>query len=371
MQISFFDGSQPLKLNKPIRLIELFAGYGSQALALKYLGVQFEHWRICEWAIKSIQAYKDLHFGDDKTDYSAPMSADEVYAELIKVGISSDYETAMTSAQVRRLGERRARLIYNNIKATHNLVSITTASADDFGITETDKYCYIMTYSYPCQDISNAGLYKGMKKGSGTRSALIWEVERILKDLKELPQILLMENVPGVLSSRNIGEFAEWLKVLDGLGYKTKWQKLNATDFNVPQNRERLFAVSALGDHFYGFPIGKGLNRRLLDVLEPKVAESYYLKGGVVLSLIEHKKKQESIGNSYGWKPLKKIGGGGQSELLRPKAVGVQTQTLLLKNRATEFIRLTETASACCARDGKGYGNQQATAIMEITECIR
>lgn len=310
MQISFFDGSQPLKLNKPIRLIELFAGYGSQALALKYLGVQFEHWRICEWAIKSIQAYKDLHFGDDKTDYSAPMSADEVYAELIKVGISSDYETAMTSAQVRRLGERRARLIYNNIKATHNLVSITTASADDFGITETDKYCYIMTYSYPCQDISNAGLYKGMKKGSGTRSALIWEVERILKDLKELPQILLMENVPGVLSSRNIGEFAEWLKVLDGLGYKTKWQKLNATDFNVPQNRERLFAVSALGDHFYGFPIGKGLNRRLLDVLEPKVAESYYLKGGVVLSLIEHKKKQESIGNSYGWKPLKKIGGG-------------------------------------------------------------
>ena len=164
MQISFFDGSQPLKLNKPIRLIELFAGYGSQALALKYLGVQFEHWRICEWAIKSIQAYKDLHSGDDKTDYSAPMSADEVYAELIKVGISSDYETAMTAAQVRRLGEKRARAIYNNIKATNNLVSITNAKSDDFNITETDKYLYVMTYSYPCQDMSNAGLYKGMKK---------------------------------------------------------------------------------------------------------------------------------------------------------------------------------------------------------------
>ncbi len=309
MQISIFDGTQPLKIDKPIRLIELFAGYGSQALALKYLGAEFEHWRICEWAVKSIQAYKDLHFTNDNTDYSAPMSADEVFAALISAGISSDYETAMTAAQVRRLGERRARLIYNNIKATHNLVSITTASADDFGITETDKYCYIMTYSYPCQDISNAGLYKGMKKGSGTRSALIWEVERILKDLKELPQILLMENVPGVLSGRNIGEFAEWLKTLDGLGYKTKWQKLNATDFGVPQNRERLFAVSALGDYYYDFPNKKGCNKRLLDVLEPKVAERYYLKGKVVLSLMEHKKKQEAKGNTFGWKP-QKIGGG-------------------------------------------------------------
>ena len=367
MQISFFDGSQPLKLNKPIRLIELFAGYGSQALALKYLGVQFEHWRICEWEIKSIQAYKDLHFEADKTDYSAPMSADEVYEALSNAGISSDYETAMTSAQVRRLGEKRARVIYNNIKATNNLVSITNAKADDFNITETDKYLYVMTYSYPCQDISNAGLYKGMKKGSGTRSALLWEVERILKDLKELPQILLMENVPGVLSGRNIGEFAEWLKVLDGLGYKTKWQKLNATDFGVPQNRERLFAVSVLGDYYFDFPNKKGCNTPLRELLETDVDERYYLKGKVVLSLIEHKKKQEAKGNTFGWKP-QKIGGGGQPELLRPKVAGVQVQTLSLKNKATEFERLTETSSALCARDYKGYGNQQATAVMEIEE---
>ena len=70
-QIGIFDGASPLKITKPIRLIELFAGYGSQALALKYLGVPFEHHRICEWAVKSIQAYKDLHFPDDCTDYSA------------------------------------------------------------------------------------------------------------------------------------------------------------------------------------------------------------------------------------------------------------------------------------------------------------
>ena len=77
-QISLFDGDTPLKITKPIRLIELFAGYGSQSLALKYLKVPFAHWKICEWAVKSIQAYKDLHFGDDTCDYSKAYSVDEL-----------------------------------------------------------------------------------------------------------------------------------------------------------------------------------------------------------------------------------------------------------------------------------------------------
>ena len=76
-QISFFDGTQPFRNNKPIRLIELFAGYGSQALALKYLGVPFEHHRISEWATKSIQAYKDIHAAADRADYSEELTDDE------------------------------------------------------------------------------------------------------------------------------------------------------------------------------------------------------------------------------------------------------------------------------------------------------
>ena len=71
------------KINKPIRLIELFAGYGSQALALKYLGVEFEHWKICEWAVKSIQAYKDIHFTEDNTDYSKPLSIETIQLVLL------------------------------------------------------------------------------------------------------------------------------------------------------------------------------------------------------------------------------------------------------------------------------------------------
>lgn len=77
-QMSIFDGEQPFKIDKPIRLITLFSGYDSQALALKYLGVPFEHYRTCEWAIPSIQALHDLHFAEDTTDYSAKMSKEEL-----------------------------------------------------------------------------------------------------------------------------------------------------------------------------------------------------------------------------------------------------------------------------------------------------
>lgn len=183
MQLSMFDGKQKFKIDKPIRLIELFAGYGSQALALKYLGVSFESYRICEWAVKSIQAYKDLHFTDDNTDYSAELTKDEVMTYLFKKGISADYNKPMTAEQIKRLGEDKARQIYNNIKATHNLVSVCNILGADLEITDTDKYCYIMTYSFPCQDLSSAGNGKGMAKGSGTRSGLLWEVERLLTEL--------------------------------------------------------------------------------------------------------------------------------------------------------------------------------------------
>ena len=95
-----------------------------------------------------------------------------------------------------------------------------------------------------------------MSKGTGTRSGLLWEVERLLKELTELPQILLMENVPQVIGQKNIADFAEWIAFLDTLGYTSKWAVLNAKDFNVPQNRERCYMVSWLGDHSYFFPQG-------------------------------------------------------------------------------------------------------------------
>ena len=281
MQVSLFDGNKKFKIDKPIRLIELFAGYGSQHFALEYLGVRFESWKICEWAVKSIQAYKDAHFGNDNIDYSKDLTKEELFDYLANKGISSNYNEPMTYEQIKRMGEQKARIVYNNIMATHNLVNIQQAKGKDFDIVDTDKYCYMMTYSFPCQDLSSAGLGKGMEKGSGTRSGMLWEVERILDELKtdnkELPQVLVMENVPEVIGTNNIKHFSKWLQKLEELGYKNNWQVLNAKDYGIPQNRERCFMVSMLGDYFYDFPKSKKLENKLKDLLENEVEEKYYL----------------------------------------------------------------------------------------------
>jgi DNA (cytosine-5)-methyltransferase 1 len=155
MQTTIFDILYPkYKIEKPIRLITLFSGYDSQALALKYLGVPFEHYKTCEWAVKSIQALKDLHFENDNTDYSKDLSINEVKEWLYNKGISSNYNEPMTKQQIDRLNENQARTIYNNIKATHNLVNIQQLKGSDLEISDIDKYEYIMTYSFPCQDLS-------------------------------------------------------------------------------------------------------------------------------------------------------------------------------------------------------------------------
>ena len=128
MQTSIFDmNCEKLKINKPIRLIELFGGYGSQAFALKYLGINFEHWKLCEWAVKSIQAYKDAHFESDDTDYSKELTDSQVLDYLVNKGISQNYNEPMSYDQVKRLGSSKQRQIYNNIKATNNLVNIQQA----------------------------------------------------------------------------------------------------------------------------------------------------------------------------------------------------------------------------------------------------
>jgi len=280
---SIFDYLYPTyKITKPIRLIELFAGYGSQALALKYLGSQFEHWKICEWAVKSIQAYKDIHFPN--TRYVVNLNKDELIEKLYKKGISQDYNVPMTKEQIARLGEEKLKEIYGNIKITHNLVNIQNTSADDLEIIDKDKYTYLLTYSFPCQDLSLAGKREGMKDTT-TRSGMLWEVERILCECKLkhcLPDLLLMENVPQVHCKKTMSDFVRWQLKLETLGYTNYWKDLNAKDFGVPQNRERCFMVSILGEYNYTFPKTMPLRKRLKDLLETNVDEKYYLSEKMV-----------------------------------------------------------------------------------------
>ena len=302
-QISIFDGANKYVNDKPIRLIEAFAGFGSQALALKYLGIPFEHHRIAEWAVKSIQAYKDMHFPDDNTDYSCGLTFDNVIDYLFDRGVSADYNKPMTREQIKRMGESKCRIVYNNIKATHNLVSVCNVKAKDLEITDTDRFTYLLTYSFPCQDLSSAGLSKGMAKGSGTRSCLLWEIERILKECDELPQVLLMENVPEVIGQKNKDSFADWIAFLDSMGYKSKWEILNGTDFEIPQNRKRCFMVSVLGDYYYDFPQKLGCTLRLKDLLEKNVSEEYYLSDNILNYFVKHSQENKENGIGFRFEP--------------------------------------------------------------------
>ena len=285
------------KITKPIRLIELFGGYGSQHFALEYLSANFEHWKLCEWAVKSIQAYKDAHYSNDNTDYSKGLTKQELIDYLFKKQISQDYNAPMDLKQISRQKEEWLRQVYNNIIATKNTVDITQTKASDLGITDTDKYTYIMTYSFPCQDLSLAGLGKGMARDSGTRSGLLWEVERILDECTELPQILLMENVPDVKGTNNVKYFNEWQHKLESLGYKNYHQNLIATDYGIPQTRNRTFMVSILGEYSYTFPQPIPLKLKLKDMLEDNVDEKYYLSDKMLKGMMNTNFEQYKLEN--------------------------------------------------------------------------
>lgn len=285
-QLTIFDMMYPkYKITMPIKMITLFSGYDSQCLAMKYLGVNYECSKTCEWAVKSIQALKDIHFENDNIDYSKELSISEVKEYLFNKGISSNYNEPMTKEQINRLNEKQARTIYNNIKATHNLVNIQQVKGKDLEITDTNKYEYILTYSFPCQDLSLAGKGKGMSDTS-TRSGMLWEVERILSECYELgnlPQICIMENVPQVhQSGDNAKNFLKWQSRLEELGYKSYVQDLIATDYGIPQTRNRCFMVSILGDYSYTFPKPIPLKLKLKDMLEDNVNEKYYLSDKMI-----------------------------------------------------------------------------------------
>ena len=112
---------------------------------------------------------------------------------------------------------------------------------------------------------------QGMAEDSGTRSSLLWEVKRILMELKELntlPDVLVMENVPAIISPVNKPHYRKWLDFLEEIGYSSYNQILNACDFGVPQNRERMFCVSLLGKYNYHFPYSMNLSRCMEDLFE-------------------------------------------------------------------------------------------------------
>lgn len=304
-EISIFDGTHPLTITKPVRLIELFAGYGSQRLSLDYLNIPYESYAISEWAIKSIQAYKDMHEPDDHRAYDIVFSDAEIRKQLYG-RISRDYSTPMTDAQIDKMSIAEARKIVRNMYATNNKGSITAIKGADIDLE--GGYTYILSYSFPCQDLSNAGLRRGMDRDSGTRSGLLWEVERLLREwyqLGRLPDILLMENVPEVVGTKNRAAWEQWIAFLDSLGYHSYWKVMNAVEYGIPQNRRRCFMVSVCGDYYYDFPEPIGCPIKLKDVLEPldSVSEAYYLSDELIKSFMKWSDRHQEAGDGFCFRP--------------------------------------------------------------------
>ncbi len=295
-QLTIFDIlCEEVKITKPIRLIELFAGYGSQAMALKRIGAEFEHYKVVEFDKFAINSYNAVHGTDFKV---------------------------------------------TDIRDIH---------AEDLEVTDTDKYCYIMTYSFPCTDLSVAGKMKGMKKGSGTRSGLLWEVERLLKEMDEKPQVLMMENVPQVHGKKNKEDFQNWISFLESVGYVNYWQDLNAKNYGVAQNRNRCFMVSFLGDYSYDFPRPIPLKKKLKDYLEDNVDEKYYINNEKAEKLIK-----QLIDN--GTLP--------QHNLDR-QTFG-QIETWLLKDMGDTADKHIDVAVTLRARDYKGLDNYGSNGVIEV-----
>ena len=177
---------------------------------------------------------------------------------------------------------------YNEVHGTeYPVMDVTEITGDDLEIVDVENYCYILTYSFPCTDLSVAGLRKGMEEGSGTRSSLLWEVRRLLNETTNLPQILLMENVTAVHSTDNMQHFRKWLDFLESKGYTSYWKDLNAKDYGMAQNRDRTFVLSILGEYNYKFPKPIELRTTMADYLEDRVDEKYYLNSEKAQKLIQ------------------------------------------------------------------------------------
>ena len=211
-----------------LRVFTAFSGYDSQCMALDLLGIDYELVGWCDIDVNAIKAHDSVY----------PQYASRNYGDISKIDWSQ---------------------------------------VPDFDL---------LTYSAPCTDFSQAGLQKGGDEGSGTRSSLLWECRKAI--VAKRPKFLLMENVKALVGQKFYKTYQKWDNFLMQSGYRTYSQVLNAKDYGVPQNRERIFNISILDDgqsSFYSFPPSFPLTRCLSDLLEAGVSETYYLSGEKVRNI--------------------------------------------------------------------------------------
>lgn len=230
-----------------LKVAELFSGIGSQTRALRNIGIKHEIVMTSEWDVYSIIAYDLIHNGKQDLHEYKGYNKEDMIEKLCSYTLSRDGKEPATKLGLKNMSITALKMLHKALKNTNNYGSIVDIKAN-----EIPEELDIMTYSFPCQDLSNVGSFHrvqlGIDRNSNSRSSLLWEVERLLYGMyglgKKLPKFLLMENVPSITAKRHKSNFEEWKRNLEKLGYYNKVYKLNARDFGVPQNRDRVFMLS-------------------------------------------------------------------------------------------------------------------------------
>ena len=348
--------------NKTFSMIELFSGIGAQERALRQLKIPYKIINTCDCDKDAVLSYAAMRFDIDSAMKTYQFSTqDKMIEELQNKGFGYNFmkgkHTITSRTPINKLKQ-----YYIADKLSNNLGDISKV--------DRLPYADMVTYSFPCTDLSVAGKGEGMvnkcscgyswpidfsddneslicpscgaKVQSSTRSGLLGQVQRLLAVSKKentLPKYLLLENVKNLVGKKFKPQFDAWIRWLDSIGYNTYYQVLNSKHFGIPQNRERIFALSIRKDVDNGkfkFPEQIPLTTRLKDILEKTVDEKYYLSGDKIESILANFIARQN------------------------EASGIN-----LKDQATTFDGLTDVAHTLMARDYKGFGNQSMTGVIE------
>lgn len=279
-----------------LRVFEAFSGYGSQRMALRNIGIEFEVVGISEIEGDVIQSYAAIHSDflekREHIDNYVPEDKEEMISYLEEINVPLDYKTFENKARKLRLPKLKDMYLANKLINNYgDIQRINPTTLPDFDL---------FTYSFPCQDISVAGYQCGLNEDSGTRSSLLWECCKIIETKR--PKYLMMENVKNLVGKNHKDNFLKFLDYLENLGYTNSWAVLNARDYGVPQNRERVFCISELeSKRDFVFPEPIELKFKLDDILEKNVDEKFYLKKDQVIDKPIEQEYSYCLDSNY-WK---------------------------------------------------------------------
>lgn len=349
-------------MTEKISMIELFSGIGAQERALRQLNIPYEVKHTCDCDKDAVLSYAAMRWDleEEMNNFNFP-SQEQMTEELQAKNLGYDFQKGKHTITSRTPIDK-LKQYYIADKLSKNLGDISKV--------EKLPYADIVTYSYPCTDMSVAGKGEGMvnkcecghswpinfddgdralvcnKCGrtvtSSTRSGLLGQVQRLLavaKNNNTLPKYLVLENVKPLVGKKFKPQFDSWCNWLDSIGYNTYYEVLNGKHYGIPQNRERVFAISIRKDVDYGFKFSETipLQHRLKDILEKHVDEKYYINNEKTEALLAQ--LQDKLENSV--------------------------QTIKVSSQATIVDGFTDEAGTLMARDWKGFGNQAMTAVVE------